>query len=75
MPIRVRLLTRLETPYPAAAGLNLSWETLEGLAKHNGPVAAPPWALAEADAEFPLELGQLAQPRSAGRGDRRRHRL
>ena len=53
----IRLLTRLETPYPAFAGLNLSWETLEGLAKHNGPVAAPlPWALAEADAEFPLDL-------------------
>jgi dGTPase len=52
----IRLLTRLETPYPLHAGLNLSWETLEGLAKHNGPVAAPGWALAEADAEFPLEL-------------------
>src|SRR5206468_4010932 len=29
----IRLLTRLETPYPAFAGLNPSWETLEGLAK------------------------------------------
>ncbi len=29
---------------------------LEGLAKHNGPVGDPPWALAEADAEFPLDL-------------------
>jgi dGTPase len=52
----LRLLTRLESPYPRHSGLNLSWETLEGLAKHNGPVADPPWALAEADAEFPLEL-------------------
>jgi dGTPase len=52
----LRLLTTLETPYPRHAGLNLSWETLEGLAKHNGPVAAPGWALAEADAEFPLDL-------------------
>ena len=52
----LRLLTRLETPYPRHAGLNLSWETLEGLAKHNGPVAAPGWALAEAEAEFPLDL-------------------
>lgn len=52
----VRLLTRLETPYPRHDGLNLSWEMLEGLAKHNGPVAAPGWALAEADAEFPLDL-------------------
>jgi dGTPase len=53
----LRLLTRLETPYPGHAGLNLSWETLEGLAKHNGPVERrPPWALAEADREFPLDL-------------------
>ena len=52
----LRLLTRLECPYPDFCGLNLSWETLEGLAKHNGPVAEPPWALAEADAEFPLDL-------------------
>ena len=53
----IRLLTRLETPYPRFAGLNLSWETLEGLAKHNGPaLGALPWALAEADAEWPLEL-------------------
>ena len=52
----IRLLTRLECPYPRHRGLNLSWETLEGLAKHNGPVTDPPWALAEADAEFPLDL-------------------
>jgi dGTPase len=52
----IRLLTRLESPYPLHPGLNLSWETLEGLAKHNGPVADPPWALAEADSEFPLDL-------------------
>jgi dGTPase len=54
----IRLLTRLESPYPRHAGLNLSWETLEGLAKHNGPVTDPPWALAEADREFPLDLGR-----------------
>ncbi len=52
----IRLLTRLESPYPRHRGLNLSWETLEGLAKHNGPVADPTWALAEADSEFPLDL-------------------
>jgi dGTPase len=52
----IRLLTRLESPYPRHSGLNLSWETLEGLAKHNGPVSDPPWALAEADALFPLDL-------------------
>jgi dGTPase len=53
----VRLVTRLETPYPGFDGLNLSWEMLEGLAKHNGPVPAPTWAMIEADSEWPLELG------------------
>ena len=52
----LRLVTALENPYPAFDGLNLTWETLEGLAKHNGPVAQPEWAMAEADAGFPLEL-------------------
>ena len=52
----IRQLTAMESPYPRFDGLNLSWETLEGLAKHNGPVARVPWALAEADAAFPLDL-------------------
>ena len=52
----IRLLTLIECPYPNFCGLNLSWETLEGLAKHNGPVAEPSWALAAADGEFPLDL-------------------
>ena len=56
----LRVLTRLESPYPDYDGLNLSWEMLEGLAKHNGPVAAPQWALAAADAEFSLNLGEYA---------------
>src|SRR5687768_11482142 len=53
----LRLVTCLENPYPGFDGLNLTWEMLEGLAKHNGPVAEPQWALAEADAGFDLELG------------------
>ena len=52
----LRLVTRLETPYPDFDGLNLSWEALEGLAKHNGPVTEPTWAMAEANAEFELAL-------------------
>src|SRR3546814_854198 len=52
----LRTLARLECPYPRFDGLNLTWETLEGLAKHNGPVRRPGWALADIDAEFPLEL-------------------
>ena len=32
------VLTRLEQRYPKFDGLNLSWETLEGTVKHNGPL-------------------------------------
>jgi dGTPase len=56
----LRTLHQLESPYPMWPGLNLSWELLEGLAKHNGPVHAPNWALAEIDAAFPLDLAQHA---------------
>jgi len=34
-----RVITRLEVRYPAFDGLNLTWETLEGIIKHNGPVS------------------------------------
>lgn len=53
----LRTLMRLESPYCEHDGLNLTWELLEGLAKHNGPVSAPHWALAELDAAYPLDLG------------------
>jgi dGTPase len=33
-----RILTQLEKKYPLFSGLNLSWETLEGIVKHNGPI-------------------------------------
>jgi dGTPase len=60
-----RVVTELENRYPSFPGLNLTWETLEGVVKHNGPVAG---MLGEAvwkgvvafDAEFPLELGGWA---------------
>ena len=56
----LRTLARLECPYPLFDGLNLTWETLEGLAKHNGPVTNPGWALAEIDGDFGLDLGSHA---------------
>jgi dGTPase len=34
----LRIVTKLERRYAAFDGLNLSWETLEGLVKHNGPL-------------------------------------
>lgn len=52
----IRIVTRLETPYPDFDGLNLSWEALEGLAKHNGPVREQSWAMAEANDQWDLEL-------------------
>ena len=36
----LRVVTALERRYPAFDGLNLSWETLEGIVKHNGPLIA-----------------------------------
>ena len=56
----LRTLMLLESPYPCFQGLNLSWEMLEGLAKHNGPVDRPGWAMREVDALFPLELSSHA---------------
>ncbi len=52
----LRVLSLLEAPYPLWPGLNLSWETIEGLAKHNGPVTSPGWAMAAVDADFALDL-------------------
>ena len=53
----IRILTRLERHYADFDGLNLTWETLEGIAKHNGPVTGEvPYALAEFNAQFDLEL-------------------
>lgn len=56
----LRTLATLERPYPGWNGLNLTWDTLEGLAKHNGPVTDPAWALAAVDAEARLELKSYA---------------
>ncbi len=53
----IRIVTKLERHYAAFDGCNLTWETLEGIAKHNGPVTGQlPWALAEYDAVHDLEL-------------------
>ena len=51
-----RVVTVLERRYAAFDGLNLSWETLEGLAKHNGPLKNPPPTIAAFDAHCSLDL-------------------
>ena len=53
----VRIVTNLERHYAEFDGLNLTWDTLEGIAKHNGPVMGElPWALEEYNARHDLEL-------------------
>jgi dGTPase len=63
----LRLVTKLEQRYAEFDGLNLSWETLEGIVKHNGPLTGPkskgaalPQAIAEFNAEFDLGLDTFA---------------
>ena len=59
----LRVVTQLEQRYPAFDGLNLTWETLEGLVKHNGPITGPiPRAIAEYVAGDDLELATYAGP-------------
>ncbi|MGA0600361.1 deoxyguanosinetriphosphate triphosphohydrolase [Caulobacter sp. KR2-114] len=60
-----RVVTELERRYPDFVGLNLTWETLEGVIKHNGPVTdklvRPSWqAVSDYDADYPLRLGTWA---------------
>ncbi|HEX4179387.1 MAG TPA: deoxyguanosinetriphosphate triphosphohydrolase [Caulobacteraceae bacterium] len=60
-----RVVTRLEQRYPDFDGLNLTWESLEGVIKHNGPVLdrleRPSWrAVVEFNQAYDLELGGYA---------------
>jgi dGTPase len=53
----IRIVTSLERHYAEWDGLNLTWETLEGIAKHNGPVPRPaPYALEDYNARHDLRL-------------------
>jgi dGTPase len=56
----LRVVTLLESRYAAFDGLNLTWETLEGLAKHNGPLRNPPAYIADYDQQHGLELSTHA---------------
>ncbi|GBR08795.1 dGTP triphosphohydrolase [Acetobacter oeni] len=56
----LRQVTILERRYLQFDGLNLTWETLEGLAKHNGPVDYPSGWLRDYDAAHPLDLHTFA---------------
>lgn len=57
----IRIVTHLERHYADFDGLNLTWETLEGIAKHNGPVTGEiPWALEAYNRHHDLELHTYA---------------
>lgn len=64
----LRIVTALECRYAAFDGMNLTFETLEGLVKHNGPLKGPhargdgsvPGPILDFDAGFPLELARFA---------------
>ncbi len=56
----LRVVTLLEARYAAFDGLNLTWETLEGLAKHNGPLRRPPPYVAQYDERHKLDLHTYA---------------
>jgi dGTPase len=56
----LKAVTALEKRYAEFDGLNLTWETLEGLAKHNGPIRRPSHFMAEYDARHPLDLSSHA---------------
>ncbi|MCP4074217.1 MAG: deoxyguanosinetriphosphate triphosphohydrolase [Hyphomicrobiales bacterium] len=63
----LRCVTKLERQYAEFDGLNLTWESLEGLVKHNGPVVVPgmgggriPYAIAEFNELYDLELDRYS---------------
>ena len=56
----IRILTKLEHCYAEFDGLNLTWETLEGIAKHNGPVQDIRPTIAELDQQIGLNLNTYA---------------
>jgi dGTPase len=69
----LRVVTSLEHRYPEFDGLNLTWEALEGIVKHNGPLTEPggapagpysesgiPVGIAEFNQKFDLELWSYA---------------
>jgi dGTPase len=60
-----RVVAKLEHRYPDFEGLNLTWETLEGIIKHNGPVTEklvrPSWNMVKTfDRSYDLKLGTWA---------------
>src|SRR5205809_523132 len=75
----VRVVASLEHRYPEFDGLNLTWESLEGIVKHNGPLtersgaavgpygeSGIPVGVADSNQQFDLELWSYASPEAQG---------
>ena len=84
----LRVVTALEHRYPEFDGLNLTWESLEGIVKHNGPLTdrerrrplgdhdgGIPFGIADFVKALRSRALELRLAGSAGRRDRRRYRL
>jgi len=56
----IRILTKLEHCYADFDGLNLTWESLEGIVKHNGPVSNPRPTVTALDEAIALDLTSYA---------------
>jgi dGTPase len=57
----LRIVTKLEEKYPSFDGLNLTWETLEGIVKHNGPITGDlPVTLRDFNKQYDLEIETYA---------------
>ena len=57
----IKIVTKLEKNYARFDGLNLTWETLEGIAKHNGPMKEPiNYYLSEYDSIHKLDFDKFA---------------
>ncbi len=57
----LRVVTRLERRYPRFDGLNLTWEALEGLSKHNGPLIARGRVRERGAGRLPFALSEYAE--------------
>lgn len=60
----LRVLTMLEDRYVHWRGLNLTWETLEGVVKHNGPVLRPDQT--QGRDQLPVTLYELSRTQCTG---------
>lgn len=61
----IKILTQLEQRYAAYNGLNLSWEVIEGIAKHNGPIRDNiPYSISEFNKVMDLDLSNYSSAES-----------